>query len=324
MSTADGGTWLGMPARPGTPPDGAAPPVPSGPPDPSRGPRRLRADCASCFALCCVALPLTASADFAVDKPPGQPCGHLRGDDRCGIHARLRQEGFRGCTVYDCFGAGQRVSQETFGGRSWRGDAGAARQMFAVFPVVRHLHEMLHHLAEAADRAPTDALRTEAGELFERIDALAGSAPETLAAIDVDAHRAAVGELLAGVSAAVRGGGGRSLRRADLVGARLRGADLHHADLRGARLIAADLVAADLRGADLLGTDLRDADLSGADLTGALFLTQPQLDAARGDHATTLPSSLVRPGHWRAGGANPRRTPERAAGRASRRTPPGA
>ncbi|WP_418606924.1 hypothetical protein [Georgenia sp. SUBG003] len=134
---------------------------------------RLRADCASCFALCCVALPFTASADFATDKPAGTPCANLRDDLRCGIHPRLRQEGFPGCTVYDCFGAGQRVSQETFGGRGWRSEPATARQMFAVFPVVRHLHEMLRHLAEAAHRAPTDQLRAEASALFDRVDALA-------------------------------------------------------------------------------------------------------------------------------------------------------
>ena len=38
----------------------------------------LRADCGSCFGLCCVALPFAASADFAVDKAAGQPCANLR------------------------------------------------------------------------------------------------------------------------------------------------------------------------------------------------------------------------------------------------------
>ena len=76
----------------------------------------LRADCERCFGLCCVALPFAVSADFALDKPAGTPCPNLRGDHRCGIHAKLRPSGFTGCTVYDCFGAGQRVSQVTFGG----------------------------------------------------------------------------------------------------------------------------------------------------------------------------------------------------------------
>ena len=33
-------------------------------------------------------------------------------------------------------------------------------------------------------------------------------------------------------------------------------------------------------------------------LTGAFFLTQPQLNAARGTAGTRLPTSVTRPGHW--------------------------
>ena len=43
----------------------------------------LRADCSRCAGLCCVAPPFAASADFAFDKPAGQPCRHLRADFRC-------------------------------------------------------------------------------------------------------------------------------------------------------------------------------------------------------------------------------------------------
>ncbi|HEY0399529.1 MAG TPA: pentapeptide repeat-containing protein, partial [Acidimicrobiia bacterium] len=41
-------------------------------------------------------------------------------------------------------------------------------------------------------------------------------------------------------------------------------------------------------------------DLGGADLTGTLFLTQLQLNAARGDGDTRLPAALRRPSHWAA------------------------
>ena len=81
----------------------------------------LRADCSRCFALCCVAPAFAASADFAIDKPAGHPCPNLQEEDfRCGIHDRLRERGFPGCTVFDCFGAGQQVAQVTFGGRDLR------------------------------------------------------------------------------------------------------------------------------------------------------------------------------------------------------------
>jgi hypothetical protein len=43
---------------------------------------------------------------------------------------------------------------------------------------------------------------------------------------------------------------------------------------------------------------LRDTDVRGADLRGALFPTQAQVNAARGDAATTIPARLQRPAHW--------------------------
>lgn len=87
-------------------------------------------------------------------------------------------------------------------------------------------------------------------------------------------------------------------RGADLIGAKLAGANLRGANLRGAYLIGADLRDADLRTADLLGADLRGADVSGADLTGSLFLTQSQVNAARGDLTTRLSPTLGHPPHW--------------------------
>jgi uncharacterized protein YjbI with pentapeptide repeats len=268
-------------------------------------PPGLRADCSRCFALCCVALPFTASADFAVDKPAGRPCANLREDHGCGIHGELRQRGFPGCTVYDCFGAGQRVSQVTFGGRDWRaGDPEDARRMFEVFPVVHRLHELLWYLTEVPALPAARPLHARARRLLAETERLAGGTPGQLAALDVPAHRQRVNALLLEVSALMRAGAGRRKERrgADLMGARLKGADLRRANLRGAYLIAADLTGADLRGADMIGADLRDADLTDADLTGAFFLTQPQVNAARGSVGTRLPGSVTRPGHWAAAG----------------------
>ncbi|MFK0159639.1 pentapeptide repeat-containing protein [Streptomyces sp. NPDC090499] len=265
---------------------------------------RLRGDCARCFGLCCVALPFAASADFAVGKPAGKPCGNLGGDHRCGIHAELRQKGFNGCTVYDCLGAGQKVSQVTFGGRDWRsGSAQDARRMFDAFPVVRQLHELLWYVNEALGLAAARPVHAELRAALRRTEELSLGTPDELAALDVAAHRQEVNVLLLRTSELVRAGvrGKKKDRRgADLMGARLRGADLRGASLRGACLIAADLTGADLRDADLIGADLRDADLRDADLTGAFFLTQPQLDAARGNARTRLPESVTRPVHWTA------------------------
>lgn len=264
-------------------------------------PETLRGDCANCFGLCCVALPFAKSADFAVNKASGEPCRNLQEDFRCGIHTKLRPSGFSGCTVYDCFGAGQKVSQGTFGGVSWREAPETSRQMYEVFPVMRQLHELLRYLTEALALSAARPLHGELRQALARVEALTEGTAESLERLDVAAVRGEVNPLLLKTSALVRataGGKAKSRRGADLIGARLRGAKLRGADLRGALLIAADLTGADLSLADLIGADLRDADLSGADLTGALFLTQPQLNAARGDATTRLPAGFERPTHW--------------------------
>ncbi|WSQ62613.1 pentapeptide repeat-containing protein [Streptomyces sp. NBC_01217] len=262
----------------------------------------MRADCANCFGLCCVALTLTRSADFAINKDAGKPCRNLQDDFRCGIHTELRAQGFPGCTVYDCFGAGQKVSAETYGGQDWRRAPRTAQQMFQVFPVMRQLHELLWYLTEALTLEPARSLHGEIRRSLDETERLTHLPADAFTDLDVAGYREDVAALLLRTSelvrASVAGRKKRDHRGADLIGARLKRADLQGADLRGAYLIAADLKGADLRLADVIGADFRDADLSGADLTGSLFLTQAQLNAARGDAATKLPPSLSHPRHW--------------------------
>jgi uncharacterized protein YjbI with pentapeptide repeats len=267
----------------------------------SGGHRALRADCARCFGLCCVAPAFSASADFAIDKPAGHPCPHLGAGFRCGIHDDLRGQGFPGCAVYDCFGAGQQVSQVTFAGRDWRRDPQAATQMFAVFAVMRQLHELLWYLAAALALAPARAVHGQLRWAQAATEAMTGSPAGALLELDIQAHREHVNAVLLQASELVRAqlpGGKPDYRGADLAGARLASADLAGANLRGARLIGADLSRADLTLADLTGADLRGASLRGADLARSLFLTQSQLDAAEGDASTKLPRSLTHPAHW--------------------------
>jgi uncharacterized protein YjbI with pentapeptide repeats len=251
----------------------------------------LVADCGSCFALCCVLLPFQAAAGFGIDKPGGTPCPHLADDDRCGIHDRLREDGWPGCSIFECFGAGQQVSQVTYGGTSWR-EQDNLPEMAAVLSVMRLLHEMLAHLGEVGRRTP-DA---DAAALEAEIIRLTAATPTELLGVDVDELQPRVGDVLD--AAATRLRHGPSYRREDLAGRDLRHWILRDADLRGALLIRADLRDQGLGRADLLGADLRDADLRGADLRDVLFLGQPQLNAARGDGLTVVPDSLRRPAHW--------------------------
>jgi uncharacterized protein YjbI with pentapeptide repeats len=261
----------------------------------------LRADCESCFGLCCVALPYAKSADFPVDKESGSPCRNLQVDFRCGIHEKLRDKGFKGCTVYECFGAGQRVCQVTYNGLDWRKQPEKAKEMYDVFPIMQQLHEMLCYLNEAQALTEAKSLRIKLKDIYDKIEQLTNMDAAKILALEIPVYRAAVNELLLQTSELVRSKvkKGKKIKGKNLLGAKLKRCDLKGSDFRGALLIAADLQEADLRVCDFIGADMRDADLSGANLEGSFFLTQAQINSANGNDRTRLPSSLKRPKHWR-------------------------
>ncbi|MEH7108693.1 pentapeptide repeat-containing protein [Bacillus sp. JJ1764] len=262
--------------------------------------RQLTPDCEKCFGLCCVALPFAKSADFAFNKDGGTPCKNLQSNFLCGIHSQLRDKGFKGCTVFECFGAGQQVSQVTYKGADWRENPESASDMFEVFPIMQQLHEMLLYLNEALSMKETQPIHKELKSLIEKTEHLTNQDPQFLLTLDVPAHRAKVNPLLLKTSELVRGKikPSRTISKDNLIGAKLKGADLQGSNLRGALLIAADLQKADLRMSDFIGADIRDADLSGANLQGSFFLTQAQINSAKGDRRTKLPNSLKTPQHW--------------------------
>jgi hypothetical protein len=102
----------------------------------------MRADCSRCCGLCCTALPFDAAQGFGYDKPGAEACRHLQADHRCSIHADLISRGFPACVSFDCYGAGQYVTQQLFKGRSWRESPELATQMFATYARQRALHEL--------------------------------------------------------------------------------------------------------------------------------------------------------------------------------------
>ncbi|MCV2396106.1 pentapeptide repeat-containing protein [Actinotalea sp. M2MS4P-6] len=267
--------------------------------DPAVEPLALRADCAACVALCCVVPAFTRSAQFAITKAAGTACPNLDGH-RCSIHPTLRDSGFSGCVAYDCFGAGQRVTAEVLRGEDWHGSPERLALAREAFPLARRWHEVAWYLDTAA-RLP-EAAALHAALLAARDAALdlATARLDEAERRDADVQRAEMDELLRRASRLARQAwpAGQDLRGASLAVQDLSGADLRGADLRGAVLLGADLRRAQLDGADLTGADLRAADLRGADLSGALFVTQAQLDTARGDTATGLPADLERPAHW--------------------------
>ncbi|RDW17279.1 pentapeptide repeat-containing protein [Oceanobacillus chungangensis] len=267
----------------------------------------LKADCSKCFGLCCTALNIVASSDFAINKPAGTPCSNLQRDFRCKIHKNLRDKGFKGCTVFDCLGAGQKVSQDTFSGQNWQEHPEISKKMFSVFPIMEQLYEMIAFIAEALTFNISPSLQDKLNKQLEKLQGLSDMEADSILSLDITTCRLPVNELLLETSEYIRNELSskdssisieEQCRGVDWIGKNLQGKDLRTSDLRGAYLIAADLRNSDLRGVDFIGADLRDANLSGADLSTSMFLTQMQINSAKGNDKTILPDHIQPPSHW--------------------------
>jgi hypothetical protein len=159
----------------------------------------LRADCANCVALCCVMLAFDRSSLFAIDKAAGEPCPHLDACGACTIHSERAERGFLGCVNFDCMGAGQRVTQAVFSGRSWMADGALIGPMSEAFGRLLAAHEMLS-LLEAAGRLDLSAGDRLALAALRRAVEDAGAR-----AGEIDVLRPRIDAYLAGLRAYVEG-----------------------------------------------------------------------------------------------------------------------
>lgn len=268
----------------------------------------FKADCSKCFGLCCTALYFSANDGFPVDKEAGKPCINLQEDFKCKVHIDLKKKGLKGCIAYDCLGAGQKVAQVTFKGQDWRTHPETAMQMFDVFIIMKQLYEILWYLNEALLLQGDNKLKEELILKIKEIEILTEENVEVLAKLDLVPVKMGVNKLLLQTSEFVRKKAGHKKsplkgKRTfgggfDFIGADLRKKDLKGENLSGAYLIAANLRDVDLSFTDLIGADLRDADLSGANLSRSIYLTQAQINTAKGDMSTRLPKNLIRPESW--------------------------
>lgn len=269
----------------------------------------LRSDCKNCFGLCCVALYCSASEGFPADKDVGNPCIYLQPDFRCRVYESLKERKLKGCLAFDCFGAGQKVSQISFNKKSWLQYRELSKQMFEIFLCMRQLHELLWYLNLALMVPQVHSIRDVLEAKLMETERLSLLTLDNLLNMDMTAYSSEVYNLLFTVSKLVRSSVRVSQNsytkhkkklgpKTDLFAVDLRRTNLKGIDLRGSCLIASDLRGNDLDGTDLIGVDFRDADIRDTDLSRSLFLTQNQINSAKGNNRTKLPPAIIRPVHW--------------------------
>lgn len=226
---------------------------------------------------------------------------HLQKDFRCQIHNELEHRNLKGCIGYDCFGAGQHVTQTIYAKQTWQSMPQSTKEIFDVFVVVFQLYQMRYFLLESMIIDPAKSLKGNISELLEENVMICNSHPSAILSFDIEDYRRRVNILLKQVCRLLQ----ESMRYqskdhpSDFAGRNFAYKDMRGLDLSTKLLIAAKFNHCVFDGAIFIGADMRDTDLSDADLKEAVFLSQGQINAARGNKNTKLPPYLDYPITWK-------------------------
>lgn len=263
--------------------------------------KELRIDCARCSGLCCVALYFAKCDGFPRDKVAGEPCKNLGEDFKCTIHADLITQNMKGCLAYECFGAGPKVTNAIYKGSNWKDSKQIVNSQFDVFVVVWKLHQMLWYLLESTTIVSEEGKQLHIESTIEELRKLTKRPPEEILQIKIETYRERVNEILKDTGRFVSNRVNKredSKKGKEFMGKNFKKANLDGKDFSMSLLIAANLEGCSLRGTNFLGADLRDANLKNTDLRESIFLTQTQINSAKGNKTTKLPEMLVLPATW--------------------------
>lgn len=261
----------------------------------------MKADCSKCSGLCCTALFCFKMDGFPRDKEAGEPCVNLLKNYQCNIHSELEKRKMKGCIGYDCFGAGQYVTQSIYKGQTWQNLPKESHEIFDVFCMVFHLYQIKYFLTEALVINGAESLQEDIQRLLDENIKICQSSSHDILSFSIESYRERANQVLRQVCSFIQ----RSLNAEknqsskDFFGKSLKGKNMSGWDLSTKLLIGADFSSGNFKGTIFLGADTRDTNFSGADLSDAVFLTQGQINAARGNRNTKIPDYLYYPITWK-------------------------
>lgn len=263
--------------------------------------KELVMDCNNCSGLCCIALYCLKSEGFPDDKKAGEPCRNLMPNFQCKVHDKLKELNFKGCISYDCLGAGQKVTNSIYKGINWKTPSEYTEKIFDVFLIVCELHQMQWYLTESSLIYCADEYRHEIDLLIDENKKITNLSPEELLTQDISEYKKKVNSILKKVGESVQlavRGKAEKVHLTYLLGKDLRNRNLRGQNFNMSLLIAANMKGCDLYGTNFLGADMRDTNIKNADLSQSIFLTQMQVNSAKGNHLTKLPAFLTHPEIW--------------------------
>lgn len=263
--------------------------------------QQLKSDCSKCSGLCCTALFFSKIDGFPEDKIAGKPCMNLQKDYQCKIHKNLEENKMKGCIGYDCFGAGQHITQAIYHGQTWQDIPNQAKEIFDVFIIVFQLYQIRYFLAEAMTIIPAKTLHDEIKSLITEYETMCNYSPKDILLVDIENCRSRANLLLKKACSLSLECLNKNNKKcpSDFLGRNFKNRDMSGLDLSTKLLIAANFESCVFHGTIFLGADTRDTNFSNADLREAIFLSQGQINSARGNRNTKLPTHLDYPVTWK-------------------------
>ncbi|RXI51856.1 hypothetical protein DP131_13935 [Clostridium tetani] len=207
----------------------------------------------------------------------------------------------KGCIGYDCFGAGQYVTQNIYKGETWRTSQKQAKEIFDIFVIIFQLYQIRYFLEESKIVIPAKELWSDIQDLINENEDLCNSTRQSILDIDIESYRSKVNIILKQICDYIMRCSKRSDNKGvrEFLGRNFKKRDMSGLDLSMKLLIATNFDGCIFDGTVFLGADTRDTNFSNADLREAVFLTQGQINSSKGNRNTKLPKHLDYPVTWK-------------------------
>lgn len=255
----------------------------------------FKIDCSKCCGLCCSALFFSKVDGFPENKKAGIPCSNLQENFFCKIHNKLEETNLKGCIGYDCFGAGQYVTQNLYNGETWLTLKNKKDEIFNVFIIIYQLFQIRYYLEEGKNIIKSNNLINNIKDLILENNAFITLSPTDILKINLKDYRAKVNICLKEVH------NNLNIKKLNkvLYGKNFKLKNMNNLDLSMELLIGSNFDGCTFNETTFLGSDTRDANFSNANLSKAFFITQGQINSAKGNKNTRLPKDLDYPVTWK-------------------------
>ncbi|MEG0457218.1 MAG: pentapeptide repeat-containing protein, partial [Oscillospiraceae bacterium] len=188
----------------------------------------------------------------------------------------------KGCLAYDCFGAGQKTTQHFINNINWKQDTAKNHDIFQTFQIIFQLNQMQWYLLDAFLLISDNDLKTKIEDFIYENEKITNSGINEILNFNVEDYRFKINKILKQVCNTFSLYDYKNKQK-NYLGYDFKNENIIGKDFSMALLINANFENCILHNVNFLGADIRDSNLKNADLSHSVFLTQMQINSAKGN-----------------------------------------